>query len=137
MVSSSGSLHGFQLGPEVDSHETVIRFNSDPTQGFQLAVGNRTTLRLTNAQHWGFFEHFSETVLVPLHNRVAMEALIRVRTRFGRLKFASLNPDFLQYLTQSFSFVPSVRLMGVILALHRCSKVSLYGFHVCTLSLVY
>ncbi|KAL3207642.1 hypothetical protein MRX96_010114 [Rhipicephalus microplus] len=35
LVSSAGSMLGSKLGPEIDGHETVVRFNDAPTAGFE------------------------------------------------------------------------------------------------------
>lgn len=39
-----------------------------------------------------------------------------------------LDPEFEDYMTRSFSFAPSQGLYGVVLALHVCRSVTLYGF---------
>lgn len=129
VVGSSGLLKSYKLGVEIDNHEAIFRFNSDPTKSFEEHVGKKTTIRLTNEDHWGFFEG-SEDVIVPLYSRVALEALIRLRSRLGMSSFFSFTPDFLQYVSDAFDFIPSVHLFGVTLALHKCAKLSLYGFQV-------
>ncbi|XP_065294727.1 beta-galactoside alpha-2,6-sialyltransferase 2-like [Dermacentor albipictus] len=50
LVSSAGSMLGSKLGPEIDGHEAVLRFNDAPTAGFEADVGARTTARLLNSQ---------------------------------------------------------------------------------------
>lgn len=50
LVSSAGSMLGSKLGPEIDGHETVLRFNDAPTAGYEDDVGGRTTIRLLNSQ---------------------------------------------------------------------------------------
>ncbi|XP_049623381.1 beta-galactoside alpha-2,6-sialyltransferase 1-like [Suncus etruscus] len=50
VVSSAGSLKSSQLGPEIDDHDAILRFNAAPTDNFQLDVGTKTTIRLMNSQ---------------------------------------------------------------------------------------
>ncbi|XP_038608922.1 beta-galactoside alpha-2,6-sialyltransferase 1 [Tachyglossus aculeatus] len=50
VVSSAGSMKSSHLGPEIDSHDAVLRFNGAPTEGFQNDVGEKTTVRLINSQ---------------------------------------------------------------------------------------
>ncbi|CAM5138916.1 unnamed protein product [Eretmochelys imbricata] len=50
VVSSAGALKSSHLGPEIDTHDAVLRFNGAPTIGFQSDVGEKTTVRLINSQ---------------------------------------------------------------------------------------
>lgn len=40
----------------------------------------------------------------------------------------ALNPDFESYVARSFAFRPSTGFTGVMLALHTCRSVTVYGF---------
>ena len=52
-----------QLGAAIDAHDAVFRINGAPTSGFEPHVGNKTTFRLVNRHHFGFYEKASEVVL--------------------------------------------------------------------------
>ncbi|XP_058066205.1 beta-galactoside alpha-2,6-sialyltransferase 2, partial [Anopheles bellator] len=50
IVASAGSLKRSQLGPFIDGHDIVMRFNHAPTDGFEADVGSKTTIRVVNSQ---------------------------------------------------------------------------------------
>ncbi|KAH8321508.1 hypothetical protein KR074_006819 [Drosophila pseudoananassae] len=50
IVSSAGSLAGSKLGRFIDTHDIVMRFNHAPTEGHEVDVGSKTTIRVVNSQ---------------------------------------------------------------------------------------
>ena len=50
VVSSGGSLHKSGLGEFIDSHDIVLRFNNAPTEGHEVDVGKKTSIRIVNSQ---------------------------------------------------------------------------------------
>ncbi|KAJ8920933.1 hypothetical protein NQ315_015726 [Exocentrus adspersus] len=50
IVASAGALKDSNLGPLIDSHDLVLRFNHAPTKGFEKDVGRKTTIRVLNSQ---------------------------------------------------------------------------------------
>ncbi|AZB49179.1 putative beta-galactoside alpha-2,6-sialyltransferase 1 [Phascolarctid gammaherpesvirus 1] len=50
VVSSAGSMRGSGFGKDIDGHDLILRFNDAPTEGYEVDVGNKTTLRLLNSQ---------------------------------------------------------------------------------------
>ena len=47
MVGASGHLLQENFGPEIDSHEAIVRFNWHPASPFD-SVGTRTTVRIVS-----------------------------------------------------------------------------------------
>ena len=50
VVSSAGSLLHSKLGKKIDANDFVVRFNAAPTEGFEIDVGTKTSLRIINSQ---------------------------------------------------------------------------------------
>ena len=50
MVSSAGTLQKSGLGPFIDSHDLVLRFNNAPTEKYEADVGRKTSIRIVNSQ---------------------------------------------------------------------------------------
>jgi hypothetical protein len=48
IVGSSPNLVGSGLGSTIDSFDDVVRFNRAPTDGYQIDIGSKTTLRVAN-----------------------------------------------------------------------------------------
>jgi len=80
VVGNGGGLLQRQQGAEIDAHDAVIRFNGGPVLGFEKYVGSRTTYRLTNFDHFYFYESgapaVEEAVLQHITNGVALQKLV-------------------------------------------------------------
>ena len=130
VIGSSGILLKYEHGKEIDKHDMVLRFNSARTKGFEKHVGAKTTHRLTNSRNFGFRENKSEHVLVHLRTPGAMKALIQRLNHKNKSVLYGLNPAWYAYMDSNLKFLSTSGLNGIIMALHRCQHVRLYGFHV-------
>mmetsp|Transcript_429 Transcript_429/g.978 ORF Transcript_429/g.978 Transcript_429/m.978 type:complete len:575 (+) Transcript_429:254-1978(+) len=130
VVGSSGILHHFDLGSEIDNHDMVLRFNSAPTKGFERLVGSKTTHRITNTQNWVFRESDSEHIMVHMRSASSVTAVIRTHIGDKKVKLAPFDTDFVHYMANSLPFMATSGLYGIIIALHHCAEVDLYGFQV-------
>ena len=130
VIGSSGILLKYQHGKEIDTHDMVLRFNSAKTKGFEKHVGGKTTHRLTNSRNFGFRESKSENVLVHLRTPGAMKALVQRLNHKTRSVLYGLNPQWYSYMDKNLNFLSTSGLNGILMALHRCESVRLYGFHV-------
>uniref|UniRef100_A0A1B6CPZ8 beta-galactoside alpha-(2,6)-sialyltransferase n=1 Tax=Clastoptera arizonana TaxID=38151 RepID=A0A1B6CPZ8_9HEMI len=50
IITNSGAFTGSRLGPLIDNHDLVLRFNHAPTKGYELDVGSKTSIRILNSQ---------------------------------------------------------------------------------------
>nr|XP_006818561.1 PREDICTED: CMP-N-acetylneuraminate-beta-1,4-galactoside alpha-2,3-sialyltransferase-like [Saccoglossus kowalevskii] len=84
VVGSAGILAGSKKGPEIDSHDVVIRVNGGPTRCFEGDVGSRTTMRISYPesapQSPGEYDPESLFVMLPFKDK-DLEWLDRVATR--------------------------------------------------------
>uniref|UniRef100_A0A8C8RJD6 Beta-galactoside alpha-2,6-sialyltransferase 1 n=1 Tax=Pelusios castaneus TaxID=367368 RepID=A0A8C8RJD6_9SAUR len=125
VVSSAGSLKFSHLGPEIDAHDAVLRFNGAPTNGFQQDVGKNTTVRLVNSQwyrkpDYNFFENYK-----------------KYHTKHPDQPFYILNPkmqwelwDILQEnsLEDIQPNPPSSGMLGIMIMMTLCDEVNVYEF---------
>ena len=54
------------------------------------------------------------------------------RTRHGdaSIRMAAFDRDFVEHMAHSLDFMPTSGFYGIMIALLRCAKVDVYGFHV-------
>ena len=130
VVGSSGILLHHERGAEIDAHDVVIRFNSAPTKGLEKYVGGKTTHRITNTQNWAFRESDREQLLVHMRSRSSLTGFMRTRHGDGSIRMAAFDRDFVEHMAHSLDFMSTSGLYGIMIALLRCTKVDIYGFHV-------
>ena len=137
IVSSAASMSGSNLGAEIDANEVVVRFNNAPTKGYEKDVGKKTSLRLTNAIFQGYREKDDEAVLakwcqeqklshVPCGQHEELSRLVEKKAH-------ALNPRFIEYANSRYfrklGEHASSGMVMTLLLLHKCEKVTLYGFN--------
>mmetsp|Transcript_24956 Transcript_24956/g.47386 ORF Transcript_24956/g.47386 Transcript_24956/m.47386 type:complete len:169 (+) Transcript_24956:286-792(+) len=60
----------------------------------------------------------------------ALTRLLGKKRRHEDLQLYGLSPSLHAFMDRSFSFLTTSGLLGIVVALHRCAKVDLYGFQV-------
>lgn len=138
VVGNSGVLLNSSLGEEIDSHDTVIRFNAAPTKKFEEDVGTKTTVRIQNVDHLGFHEHQDGYKVFSFRNAKDLKKFIKHKRKYARGGGRSdnqyaFNPEFWCHVwdwVHHRKLKPTTGLAGVVLALHGCERghVDLYGF---------
>jgi hypothetical protein len=133
VVGSSGIVLNYDNGEDIDQHDMVFRFNSAPTRGFEKHVGSKTTYRITNTQNWGFHEpKTNESILIHFRAKSAIKGLFWNSKQKKPLKLYAFAPDFVEYVATKLNFLATSGLYGILLAMHKCNKVDIYGFQITT-----
>ena len=144
VVGSSGGLLKQRAGLAIDKHAAVIRFNEAPTKKFERHVGSKTTLRLQNYDHCGFSEG-SELCMQYSLTGQTHKCLDKWLKR-GKCKVIKPSRRLQSYVQGYWmlarpnnvkpNWIParepphklSAGFFGIMLAMHLCAKVSVYGF---------
>ncbi|KAG5842197.1 hypothetical protein ANANG_G00175100 [Anguilla anguilla] len=145
VVGNSNNLLGSSYGPQIDDHDFVMRMNEARTVGYEKDVGNRTTHHFMYPESAIDLENNTSLVLVPFKMR-DFEWLISVvtdgsikstyrrvpaRIKFNKKKVLFYNPAFLKYVQDQWtktSRCPSTGMLVLLLAVHICDEVSVYGY---------
>ncbi|XRB10705.1 glycosyltransferase family 29 protein [Pseudoscourfieldia marina] len=150
VVASSRVLVRKRQGDEIDSHDTVIRFNEAPTKGHEKSAGSKTTLRVQNSSWCGFSERGEYCMAFQggvTHSckwgkkgakgnscRVIAppEELERVADNY--LKALNVPKSMLSRDKAAKQYGKRIRqrasggFFGVLLAVNMCTSVDIYGF---------
>uniref|UniRef100_A0A061RC82 Cmp-n-acetylneuraminate-beta-galactosamide-alpha--sialyltransferase 1 n=1 Tax=Tetraselmis sp. GSL018 TaxID=582737 RepID=A0A061RC82_9CHLO len=157
VVGNSGIARLTAFGSDIDAHEAVFRMNQAPaTNGCQLYVGGRTTVRLLNAR-WlhklahGTMRHLplerGVTALITRYDAREVRRLLQQLNTTGRsdVKVRLMSQALkarAQKLLQYFRFYlmafkgfrdgsgisPSTGLLAILSAMQMCEQVTLYAF---------
>uniref|UniRef100_A0A673AL78 CMP-N-acetylneuraminate-beta-galactosamide-alpha-2,3-sialyltransferase 1 n=1 Tax=Sphaeramia orbicularis TaxID=375764 RepID=A0A673AL78_9TELE len=146
VVGNSGNLKGTHYGPLIDSQDLVIRINRGQTRGFEEDVGTRTTHRIMYPESATDLDSTTHLVLFPFKIN-DIQWIIKATTTgyFGR-SYAPVkrniqvnkdlvlvvNPAFMRYThergLEKKGRYPSTGFMTVVLAIHICEEVHVFGF---------
>ncbi|XP_036120307.1 CMP-N-acetylneuraminate-beta-galactosamide-alpha-2,3-sialyltransferase 1 isoform X2 [Molossus molossus] len=146
VVGNSGNLRESWYGPQIDSHDFVLRMNKAPTVGFEADVGSKTTHHLMYPESFRELEENVNMVLVPFktldlewvvsatttgtisHTYIPVPSKIKVK----KDQILIYHPAFIKYVfdrwLQGHGRYPSTGILSVIFSLHVCDEVDLYGF---------
>lgn len=147
VVGNSGNLRNSWYGSQIDKHDFVLRMNKAPTIGFEADVGSKTTHHLVYPESFRELRENVSMILVPFktldlewvvsattgtgtisHTYIPVPAKIKVKPN----KILIYHPAFIKYVFDSWleghGRYPSTGILSVILSLHICDEVDLYGF---------
>nr|CAG32838.1 alpha 2,3-sialyltransferase ST3Gal I [Tetraodon nigroviridis] len=146
VVGNSGNLKGSQYGRLIDSSDFIIRMNQAPTLGFEEDVGTKTTHHVMYPESAKDLDNGTSLVLIPfktLDLQWIISALttgtikhkyvpVMSRIKANKDKVVIYSPTFFKYVYESWleghGRYPSTGFLSLLLAVHICDKVSVFGF---------
>uniref|UniRef100_H0ZQT1 CMP-N-acetylneuraminate-beta-galactosamide-alpha-2,3-sialyltransferase 1 n=1 Tax=Taeniopygia guttata TaxID=59729 RepID=H0ZQT1_TAEGU len=146
VVGNSGNLRQSQYGPDIDSHDFVLRMNRAPTAGYESDVGGKTTHHFVYPESYRELAANVSMILIPfktLDLRWVVTALttgtinftyvpVPRKIKVKKEKILVYNPTFMKYIYENWlehhGRYPSTGLLSLMFALHVCDEVNVYGF---------
>ncbi|KAM9497008.1 CMP-N-acetylneuraminate-beta-galactosamide-alpha-2,3-sialyltransferase 2-like [Clarias gariepinus] len=146
VVGNSDNLIGSHYGHLIDAHDFIFRMNQGPTVGYERDVGLKTTHRAIYPESAMDLDNSTHLVLLPF-KVLDMEWLISIFTnknithtyryvkhtiKANKDKVMIMSPEFMRYVYTRWlkkrGKYPSTGFLILILALHMCDEVNVFGF---------
>ncbi|XP_024299202.1 CMP-N-acetylneuraminate-beta-galactosamide-alpha-2,3-sialyltransferase 1-like [Oncorhynchus tshawytscha] len=147
VVGNSGNLKGSHYGALIDSNDVIIRMNMAPTFSYEEDVGSRTTHQVMYPESAIDLDNTTRFLLIPFKtldlqwlpgaitngSNITYSYLpLRPKIKANKDLVLVLNPAFMKYVHQVWldyqGKYPSTGFMALILAIHICDEVNVYGF---------
>ncbi|XP_036001445.1 CMP-N-acetylneuraminate-beta-galactosamide-alpha-2,3-sialyltransferase 1 isoform X2 [Fundulus heteroclitus] len=146
VVGNSVNLKGSGYGSLIDHHNIIIRMNAGPTKGYEEDVGTKTThhvmypesaVDLDNSTHLVVFAFKIQDLEWPIKALTTGFYATSYRKVTPKIKANKdlvmvLNPAFMKYVHEVWlkrrGTYPSTGFMALVLALHICDEVDVFGF---------
>eukprot|EP00873_Tetraselmis_striata_P034780 jgi/Tetstr1/455044/TSEL_041900.t1 len=131
VVGNGAILHlGLSRGKLIDSHAAVFRVNNAPTEGYERHVGKRTTFRVLGNEDriFAWREDLQEMSVQIVRSAADFRAFLFLKRRMRGLRLSMMHHEYMKFLDDTLGFMPSTGLYAVLMAMHRCVRVSLFGF---------
>ncbi|XP_015225649.1 PREDICTED: CMP-N-acetylneuraminate-beta-galactosamide-alpha-2,3-sialyltransferase 1-like [Cyprinodon variegatus] len=146
VVGNSVNLKGSRYGRLIDYQDVIIRMNFAPTKGFEEDVGTKTTYRVMYPESASDLDNSTHLVLFPFKIQDLDWLMKAFTTGFSGRSYAPLkskinankdlvkviNPAFMKYShmvwLEGKGTYPSTGFMTLILALHICDEIHVFGY---------
>ncbi|XP_037120316.1 CMP-N-acetylneuraminate-beta-galactosamide-alpha-2,3-sialyltransferase 2-like [Syngnathus acus] len=147
VVGNSPNLKGSHYGRLIDSHDMVMRMNRGQIKSYEEDVGTKTTHRLMYPESAQNLDNITHLVLTPYKimdlvwlQKAFTTGYVKTIRNIGPYKIQAnknlvmvVNPGFIAYVYHKWmgkrdDNYPSTGFLAVILALHMCEEVSVFGF---------
>jgi hypothetical protein len=139
VVGASGNLIGSRYGRLIDAHDMVFRVNRAPTDDYDTEVGSKTTHHVTWPRDLDQDEFDADAFLLmtpisthlpDIFDRILylVDEVYRSDPQLVRI----IHPESIRYVhenwTESRLQYPSTGFIALMVALHVCDEVNVFGF---------
>ncbi|KAM8841685.1 CMP-N-acetylneuraminate-beta-galactosamide-alpha-2,3-sialyltransferase 2-like isoform 2-T2 [Spinachia spinachia] len=139
VVGNSRNLLNSHYGPLIDFQDYVIRINRGHSKGFEADVGNRTTHQIMYLESSSQLDNTTRPVLFVFKMRdfgwitkVLSKQPSGKKPLFNKDLAMVVNPAFMRNIhhvwLQKKGAYASTGFMALVLALHICDEVHVFGF---------
>ncbi|XP_013874681.1 CMP-N-acetylneuraminate-beta-galactosamide-alpha-2,3-sialyltransferase 1 [Austrofundulus limnaeus] len=146
VVGNSVNLRKSNYGPLIDSQDVVIRMNYAQIKGYESDVGTKTTHRVMYPESATDLDNSTHLVLFPFKIQDVEWLIQAFTTGFNGTSYTKVkskikankdlvmvvNPAFMMYVHEVWlenkGNYPSTGFMGLVLALHICKEVHVFGY---------
>uniref|UniRef100_A0A3Q3A571 CMP-N-acetylneuraminate-beta-galactosamide-alpha-2,3-sialyltransferase 1-like n=1 Tax=Kryptolebias marmoratus TaxID=37003 RepID=A0A3Q3A571_KRYMA len=129
VVGNSANLLKSHYGPLIDSQDIVIRINYGKVKGYEEDVGSKTTHRVMYPESASRLDNTTHLVLFAFKIK-DLQWLKKNEINFFLVMVA--NPALMKHAhvvwLKKKGYYPSTGFMTLILALHMCDEVHVFGF---------
>jgi len=139
VVGASGNLLGSNYGPLIDAHDLVFRVNRAPRGHFSSDVGSRTTHHVAwpTDLHAKLADRRAVLLWNPLtlHTPDLFDRMLSIAEKemgWDPARVRIIHPGFVKYVHEGWmeecGQFPSTGFIAMMLALHVCDEVDVFGF---------
>ncbi|XP_054462577.1 CMP-N-acetylneuraminate-beta-galactosamide-alpha-2,3-sialyltransferase 1-like [Anoplopoma fimbria] len=143
VVGNSVNMKNSHYGPLIDFQDIVIRMNRGRIKGFEADVGTRTTHHVMYPESAVHLDNTTRLVLFTFKMSDLDWIMKAISVGFSGKSYQPnirankdlvmvLNPAFMRYVHDVWlhkkGYYPSTGFMALVLALHICDEVHVFGF---------
>ena len=138
VVGPSRNLLESRYGNLIDAHDLVIRINRAPTDDFDSDVGTRTTHHVVWPRRLeeGQYDREAFLLMTPVATATTdvFSRIIELALGFewDLTRVRLIHPEFVKYLHENWTgereTYPSTGFVALMMALHVCDEVDVFGF---------
>jgi len=139
VVGPSRNLLESRYGDLIDAHDLVIRINRAPTDNFETDVGTKTTHHVVWPRPLveGQYDREAVLLMTPVATNIEevfdrILELVVGSWEWNLERVRIIHPEFVKYIHENWTGgrkqYPSTGFVAVMLALHVCDEVDVFGF---------